>query len=148
MVHNYFRQKAFSLISLVPMDSIRNLTVTSDLGSDTILNVSWFPPAIPNGVIIDYELNVSTSKSTIRVRNFTVSSTLQADVIISRSITNLGLCLILIMTSNTTDLILTDPQVPYYVKVAAYTEKGRGPYSDEVVNFTQEGGKNYASYCM
>ena len=32
------------------------------------------------------------------------------------------------------------PQVPYYIKIAAYTVKGRGPYSDLVVNFTMEGG--------
>ena len=32
------------------------------------------------------------------------------------------------------------PQVPYYIKIAAYTVKGRGPYSDPVVNFTMEGG--------
>ena len=134
-----------SHIFLVPLDSVRNLTVISVLGSDSILNVSWFPPTTPNGVIINYEVNVSTLTSTIRVRNFSVSSTLRADTIISRSITNLGLCLILIMTSNTTDLILTAPKVPYYVKVAAYTVKGRGPYSDEVVNFTKEGGKNCMS---
>ena len=37
-------------------------------------------------------------------------------------------------------LITSDPLIPYYVKVAAYTVKGRGPYSDAAVNFTQEGG--------
>ena len=37
-------------------------------------------------------------------------------------------------------LITSDPLIPYYVKVAAYTMKGRGPYSDAALNFTQEGG--------
>ena len=34
----------------------------------------------------------------------------------------------------------SEPLIPYYVKLAAYTVKGRGPYSDTAVNFTQEGG--------
>ena len=36
--------------------------------------------------------------------------------------------------------ITSEPLIPYYVKVAAYTVKGRGPYSETAVNFTQEGG--------
>ena len=35
------------------------------------------------------------------------------------------------------------PQVPYYVRVAALTVKGRGLYSDAVVNFTRQGSKYF-----
>ena len=38
------------------------------------------------------------------------------------------------------DFITSEPLIPYYVKVSAYTVKGRGPYSATAVNFTQEGG--------
>ena len=39
-----------------------------------------------------------------------------------------------------------EPQVPYYVTVAAYTVKGRGPSSDTVINFTMEGGTYMCPY--
>ena len=45
-------------------------------------------------------------------------------------------------TNNDLIHLYTAPGVPYYVKVTAYTIKGRGPYSDEVINFTEEDGKS------
>ena len=71
------------------MDSVRNLTVISALGSSTILNLSWFPPATPNGVITDYEVNVSTSASS-DVGNFTASEDFPTNTRFSRNITNLS----------------------------------------------------------
>ena len=40
--------------------------------------------------------------------------------------------------------------MPYYVKVASYTVKGRGPFSDVVVNFTEQGSMlcNIAVNCV
>ena len=71
------------------MDSVRNLTVISVLGSSTILNISWFPPATPNGVITDYEVSTS-SLTPIDVRNFTASEDFPANTRFSRNITNLS----------------------------------------------------------
>ena len=92
------------IISLVPMDSVRNLTVISALGSDSILNVSWLPPATPNGVIINYELNV-LSTSTVRFENVT-NDTLQDNSNITRyCILNLGRRYFALLYSRNTTLL-------------------------------------------
>lgn len=108
---------------------MRNVTVHSPHGLNTALNVSWLAPVVLNGVIIAYEVNVSAQP----FENITASGR-------HAVIKGLG-------TSTLSALVLmslflffsTAPFVPYSVSVAAYTEAGRGPYSNPVINFTEQG---------
>ena len=78
------------LCIIVPSDSIRDLTITSPIESNITLIVSWIPPNEPNGVIISYELDISTS--TLHHSVYNVSVNIQEDRI-TTNITdyNLGL---------------------------------------------------------
>ena len=74
---------------IVPSDSVRNLTVKSPIESDTTLTVSWTPPNEPNGVIISYELDISTS--TLYHSVYNISNNIQEDRISTNIADNLGL---------------------------------------------------------
>ena len=81
--------KSHVVVYIVPSDSIRNLTVTSPIESDTTLIVFWTPPNGPNGVIISYELDISASSLYHSVYN--VSIDIQEDRISTNITDNLGL---------------------------------------------------------
>ena len=79
---------------IVPSDSIRDLTVTSPIESDTTLIVSWIPPDTPNGIIISYELDISTS--TLHHSVYNISENIQEDKISTGITDNLGLYIVLV----------------------------------------------------
>ena len=109
--------------------------VHSSHNSNTTLTVSWQRSAQPNGIIIAYEVNVSTL-STKNYSNVTASNN-------HTDIQALGkfMSLLLKEMKDFIESIPTAPFVPYFVSVAAYTEIGRGPYSHPVINFTQQGSE-------
>ena len=107
--------------------------VHSSHSSDTTLVVSWQPPLQPNGIIISYEVNVSTLLSK-NYTNFTASNH-------QAMIQNLGKLVLQVLMKEFIKSIPTAPFVPYSVSVAAYTKIGRGPYSHPVINFTQQGSE-------
>ena len=109
--------------------------VHSSHSSNTILTVFWLCPAQPNGIIIAYEVNVSTL-STKNYSNVTASNN-------HTDIQALGkfMALLLKEMNEFIKSIATAPFVPYFVSVAAYTMIGRGPYSHPVINFTQQGSE-------
>ena len=76
------------VVYVVPSDSIRNLTVTSPIESNTTLIVSWIPPNEPNGVIISYELDISTS--TLYHSVYNVSIDIQEDRVSTNTTDHLG----------------------------------------------------------
>ena len=46
---------------------VEKTTVLNPGNLNTVLVVTWDPPAVPNGVITGYLLNVSTSSSTVYI---------------------------------------------------------------------------------
>ena len=89
--------------------------------SSTVIRVSWSPvPAIDqNGVITQYEVefNQTTFSEVSMYNTITVNS-----------------------TTLMVDLTGLEEYVVYSIRVRAYTSVGAGPYSDVVMERTQENG--------
>ena len=106
-----------SLFPLAPASPPSNVT-TAALSS-TSIQVNWTEvPAIDqNGIIVEYEVeyNQSTFDSVPAIQNMIVNSTMA---------------------------VLTGLQeyVNYSIRVRAYTSVGPGPYSDDVIQRTEEDG--------
>ena len=106
-----------NFIFTAPVNSPQNVTVM--LLSSTSINVTWeeVPPIDRNGIIIMYEVLYEP----LETETF---GQLSSD------------------TGNTTDLFILleelHPFVNYSISVRAYTSVGNGPYSDVVVEATQE----------
>ena len=104
----------------MPASSPGNVTAMNI--SSTVIRVSWSPvPVIDlNGVITQYEVEYNQTTFS------EVSTTLMVD-----------------LTGSTTlmvDLTGLEEYVVYSIRVRAYTSVGAGPYSDVVMEGTQEDG--------
>ena len=111
-----------SLVCIVtaPNDSPQNVSATSF--SSTTIDVSWeeVPPADRNGLIITYEVLFEPLET---FGQLTISET--------RNTTNISIVL---------DNL--HPFVEYSVSVRAYTSEGSGPYSDVIMETTQQDRKS------
>ena len=104
--------------STAPSASPQNVTTIAL--SSTILQVTWneVPPVHQNGIIIQYEVEYNQTAFT----GATTSAT--TTVLQVREVNLTGL----------------EEYVSYYVRVRAYTTVGHGPYSEVVMQATQQSG--------
>ena len=111
----------------MPASSPGNVTAMNI--SSTVIRVSWSPvPAIDlNGVITQYEVeyNQTTFSEVSMYNNTTVNS-----------------------TTLMVDLTGLEEYVVYSIRVRAYTSVGAGPYSDVVMETTQEDGLFYLGFFL
>ena len=110
---------------------IEDMTVLNPGNQHAVLIVKWDPPTVPNGVITEYILNVSTISSTIpNIKNNTITLTNLSKLITSTFHSIIITCIYLHVGHF----------VPYYVSVAALTSKGNGGFQTKVA-FTLQGSK-------
>ena len=94
--------------------------------TSTTLSVTWLPPSIPNGVLINYEVIYTgiTSVNLVPMSFFEPRT---------RAI-----------PTNETSIVLLDlvPYSDYTVSVRASTSAGPGEYSEEINDRTEEDGEH------
>ena len=113
----------FCCFSIAP-SSPRNVTVVNE--TSTTLLVTWLTPSIPNGVVINYQVNYTGFTSV----NLVPTSFFQPQFIT--------------IPANETSVVLLDlvPYSKYTIVVRAYTSAGPGEPSEEIEDRTEEDGEH------
>ena len=108
------------IVSSVPASPPANINAVTV--SSTAIQVSWneVPAIDQNGIITQYEVEYNQST----FNGATMYSTITVD-----------------SSTLTVDLTGLEEYVEYSIRVRAYTSVGAGPYSDVVIERTQEDGK-------
>ena len=108
---------SFSSAPASPPDNVNAVTISS-----TAIRVTWdeVPAIDQNGIITQYE--VEYNQSTFSGATMSATTTVDSSTL-------------------TVDLTGLKEYVEYSIRVRAYTSVGAGPYSDVVIERTQEDGK-------
>ena len=137
IIYRFFTCKYLQVLKNIHFPApgkVQNLRVNIPGDSVTSVVVTWASPAVTNGAITGYKLNVSTSTSIVYAT--TISSHDN-----QRAVTALSTFSQIVLHSYTHYLIpYIGPYVPYHVSVAALTRKGSGE-PEKLTVFTLQGSK-------